>query len=66
MGPARVRVCLVVWKSWPPTSMVTILELELELGLFLFKPLAGGSESANGGISEALKTQEPRIEETRD
>lgn len=29
LGPAEVRVCLVVWKSWPPTSMVTMLESDL-------------------------------------
>lgn len=26
--PAKERVCLVVWKIWPPTSIVTMFEFE--------------------------------------
>lgn len=41
-GPAEVSVCFVVWNSWPPTSMETMLESGLG------NPT--GSDPAKGGI----------------
>ena len=41
-GPAEVSVCFVVWNSWPPTSMETMLESGFG------NPT--GSEPAKGGI----------------
>lgn len=54
LGPADVSVCLVVWKSWPPTSMETMLESGLG------KP--AGSEPAKGGIFDPNNVEWKREE----
>ncbi|GER30348.1 primosomal replication protein n [Striga asiatica] len=45
-GPARDNVCLVVWKSCPPTSIVTMFEFQSRRTA----PVVGDFGPAKGGI----------------